>query len=118
MFAGLELTPTATRWDSATSPTEGRRSANREEQAVTRLRSPATTPWRSTFVTRFLAGLDEPRARPHRPELVVSCMWQIVGLRRTAAGVAQRLPGSRRPPCRCCSDPREKPPPERVSFRA
>ena len=24
MFAGLELTPIATRWDSATSPTEGR----------------------------------------------------------------------------------------------
>ena len=30
-------------------------------------------------VTRFLAPLDEPRPRPHRPELVVSCMWQIVG---------------------------------------
>ncbi len=24
MFAGLELTPTVTRWDGATSPTEGR----------------------------------------------------------------------------------------------
>ena len=54
------------------------RSANREAEAVTGLQSPAATPWRSTFVTRFLAGLDEPRPRPHRPELVVSCMWQIV----------------------------------------
>ena len=71
MFAGLELTPTATRRDSATSPTEGRRSANREAEAVTGLQSPAATPWRSTFVTRFLAGLEEPRPRPYRPELVV-----------------------------------------------
>jgi len=78
MFAGLELTPTATRWDSATSPTEGRCSANREAEAVMGLQSPAATPWRSTFVTR-LAGLKEPRPRPYRPELVVSCMWQIVG---------------------------------------
>ena len=54
------------------------RSANREAEAVTGLQSPAATPWRSTFVTRLLAGLDEPRPRPHRPELVVSCMWQIV----------------------------------------
>ena len=78
MFAGLELTPTAARWDSATSPTEGRCSANREAEAVMGLQSPAAKPWRSTFVTRFLAGLDEPRPRPHRPELVVLCMWQIV----------------------------------------
>ena len=41
MFAGLELTPTATRWDSATSPTEGPRSANREAEAVMGLQSPA-----------------------------------------------------------------------------
>lgn len=79
MFAGLELTPTATRRDSATSPTEGRRSANREAEAVTGLQSPATKPWRSTFVTRLLAGLDEPRPPPHRPGLVVLVMWQIVG---------------------------------------
>ena len=78
MFAGLELTPTATRWDSATSPTEGRAQPNREAEAVMGLQSPAATPSRSTFVTRLLAGLDEPRPRPHRPELVVSCMWQIV----------------------------------------
>jgi hypothetical protein len=77
MFAGLELTPTATRWDSATSPTEGRRSATREPETVTGLQSPAATPSRATFVTRLLAGLDEPRPRPHRPQLVVSCMWQI-----------------------------------------
>ena len=55
------------------------RSANREAEAVTRRQSAAATPWRSTLVTRLFAGLDEPRPRPHRPELVLSCMWQIVG---------------------------------------
>ena len=39
VLAGLELTPTATRWDSATSPTEDRRSANREAEAVMGLQS-------------------------------------------------------------------------------
>ena len=50
-----------------------RPSANRDAEAVTGLQSPAATPWRSAFVTRFLAGLDEPRPRPHRPEFVVLC---------------------------------------------
>ena len=79
------------------------RSANREAEAVMGLQSPATTPSRSTFVTRFLAGLDEPRPRPHRRSSCRVC-GRSSGPRRTAAGVAQRLPRSRRPPCRCCSD--------------
>ncbi len=101
MFAGLELT-NADRDEVGQRDLADRRprSANREAEAVMGLRSPAATPSRSTFVTRFLAGLDEPRPRPHRPELVVSCMWQIVGTPPHGRG------------------PREKPPPERVSFRA
>jgi hypothetical protein len=80
-----------------------RPSANRDAEAVTGLRSPAATPWRSAFVTRFLAGLDEPRPRPpaRRPEFVVLCRVAAC-LDRAArpAGVAQRFPRSRRQPCR------------------
>jgi hypothetical protein len=47
--------------------------SHRDAEAVTGLQSPAATPWRSTFVTRLVAGLDEPRPRPRRPELVVLC---------------------------------------------
>ena len=117
MFAGLELTPTATRWDSATSPTEGRRSANREAEAVTRLQSPAAKPWRSTFVTRLVAGLDEPRPGPHRPGLVVmrhvaDCLDPAARPRASpnafhARDVHRAV---------AAPTPREKPPPAWVSF--
>ena len=90
------------------------RSANREAEAVMGLQSPAAKPSRSTFVTRFLAGLDEPRPRPHRRSSCRVC-GRSSGPRRTAAGVAQRLPRSRRPPCRCCSNPAGEGP-ARIGF--
>ena len=114
MFAGVELTPTATRWDSATSPTEGRRSATREAEAVTGLQSPAATPWRSTFLPRLLAGLDELRPRPHRPELVV--LRHVADRRDPAA----RPPASPNASHACdvhraiAATPQEKAPPEWV----
>jgi hypothetical protein len=36
--------------------------------------------------------LDEPRPRPRRPELVVSCMWQIVGTPPHGRGRRPTLP--------------------------
>ena len=75
-LARFLLTPTGGSDEVAQRDLADRRpSANRDAEAVTGLRSPAATPWRSAFVTRFLAGLDEPRPRPpaRRPEFVVLC---------------------------------------------
>ena len=50
------------------------------------------------------AGRTTITSAPARARRVASC-GSSSGPRRTAAGVAQRLPRSRRPPCRCCSNP-------------
>ena len=94
------------------------RSANREAEAVTGLQSPAATPSRSTFVTRLLAGLDEPRPRPHRRARRVV----YVADRRDPAARPRASPNAFRARdvhrAVAAPTPREKPPPERVSFRA
>jgi len=101
----------------ASLPIEGRRSADRRAEAETRARSPAATGWRSTFVTRLPAGLDEPRPRPHGPEIAVLC--QVADCLDPAArpraspnvsGAGDVHRAAAHPP------PREKAPPEWVSL--
>ena len=50
------------------------------------------------------AGRTTSRSAPAGARRDASC-GRLSGPGRTAAGVAQRFPRSRRPPCRCCSNP-------------
>jgi hypothetical protein len=115
MFARLELTPTAALDDvrQRDLATEGRRSAKREAQAMTRLQSPAADTLAVDFRDTPSRRLDEPRPRTHRPELVVSC---DVADRRDPAARPRASPNAFRARdvhrAVAAPTPREKAPPE------
>ena len=101
------------------SSTEGRRSANRDPGAVTGLQSQAggglavdscdTLSRRAGRTTTTSATAGARR---------VASSGSLSGPRCTAAGGVQRFPRSRRPPCRCCSDPAGEAPARIGLFRA